>query len=179
MSAQRLAIRYAQSLHDLSLEKGKHDTIHGDMKLLLQTTNESRELSLMLKSPIVRIDKKARVLHQIFDDKVDDITVKFIDIIINKGREDHFVNIAKSFIDLYNQHNKITPVKVTTAVEVNDDTHQRIEQALINQTYIERVEMSTQVKEDIIGGFVLHFDDKLYDASIAHKLNEVKKELTN
>lgn len=179
MSAQRLATRYAQSLHDLSLENDKHDTIHADMKLLLQTTNDSRELYLMLQSPIVRNDKKAKVLHHIFDDKVDEITIKFIDITINKGREAHLVSIAKSFIELYNQHNNITPVKVTTAVEMSDDTYQRIKQALINQTYIQKVEMSTKVKEDIIGGFVLHFEDKLYDASIAHKLNEVKKELTN
>ncbi len=179
MSVARIAKRYAQSLHDFALEQEKHDTIHADMKLVEKTAHTSRDFYLMLQSPIIREDTKGKILQAIFDNKVDQITLNFIKIVVDKGREAHLVEIAKAFIELYNEYNHITPVKVTTAVELSDDMYQKIRQALINKTYIEKVEMSTAVKEDIIGGFVLHFEDKLYDASVVHKLNQIKKELTN
>ena len=179
MSAVRLSIRYAQSLQDLALETGKHDTVRDDVKLLVQTADASSELKSLLHSPVIRPNKKQTILNSIFQGKVDDITMKFINIVVNKGREKYLLDIAKSFIDLYNRHNNITPVRVTTAVEMSEETNEKIRQALVNKTSIEKVEMSTKVDEDIIGGFVLNFDDKLYDASVAHKLNVLKKDLTS
>jgi F-type H+-transporting ATPase subunit delta len=41
------------------------------------------------------------------------------------------------------------------------------------------IDLKTEVKEDLIGGFVLEMGDRLVDASIAYDLKEISKQFLN
>ena len=71
----------------------------------------------------------------------------------------------------------ITTVKVTTAAPLSKEALEDLRTKLIaSVTTAKNVEIETIVNPDLIGGYVIEFGDKLYDASVAHKLESLKKE---
>ncbi len=176
MSVQRIANRYAKSLIDLAQEQGKLDKILENV----QSFNEvckNRDFKLMLKSPIVNTDKKSKIFDQLFGNKYDELTMAFLKILLKKGREPYLADIGKEFVVQYKVIKHISSVKLTTATKLSDAAIEAIRQKLIASSVTdEKVELQTVVDAELIGGFVIEFEDKLYDASVAHKLGLLKKE---
>lgn len=175
MSAERLSFRYAKSLLELAKDQGQLETIKGDIESLKAAT-ENRDLYMLLKSPVVSKMKKANVLEAIFGDGFQDMTMSFMDILLTKGREMYIPEIATEFLAQYKAMNKISTVKLITAKPIGDAALAAIKAKLVAGNELENdVEIETFVDEDLIGGFKLEFNDKLYDASVAHQLNQLKK----
>jgi F-type H+-transporting ATPase subunit delta len=175
MSAERLSYRYAKALLDLAKEQGKLENVKGDVdNLIIATSN--RDLVLLLKSPIVSKMKKAGVLEALFGDGFEEMTLSFMDILLSKGREMYIPEIATEFLAQYKILNKISTVKVTSAQPMNDATLASIRAKLVESSDLaENIEIETEVDSSLIGGFKLEFNNRLYDASVAHRLNEMKK----
>lgn len=177
MGGIRIASRYAKSLLDLASEQGKLERAVDDIKLFQDATS-NRDLLLMIKSPIIKADKKRSVFKAIFDGKVDEITSAFFDIIIRKGRESALPEICAEFINQYRQLKNITSATVTTAAPLDATQLAKIKTEMITLGLANgEVELETIVDENIIGGFVLQVKDLLYDASVKSKLANLKKEI--
>lgn len=179
MSAIRLANRYAKSILQLAIEKGELENVHSDMQLLNIATDESRDFYLMLKSPIIHADKKMDIIRTIFSDKIGKITTSFLDILVRKGREGYLPEVIDVFIELYNRHKGITPVVLTTAVEASDSLIEEVKQRLRQSAGLKTIEMTTKVDERLIGGYILRYEDKQIDNSIARGLAILKDEFDN
>ncbi|MEM6321849.1 MAG: ATP synthase F1 subunit delta [Bacteroidota bacterium] len=178
MSVTRIASRYAKSLLDLAQEQNKLDRVLEDVETFQQAT-EQRDFFLLLKSPIVNPDKKGTILKEIFSEKFDELTMAFVNIVLRKGREGYLPDIAKEFITQYRSLKHISTVKVTTATALSEASLAAIKQQLQGSDKTEaNIEIVTEVNPNLIGGFVIEFDDKLYDASVAHKLSQLKKEFS-
>ena len=178
MSVSRIAGRYAKSLIDLAVEQGKLDRVLEDIKGF-QSAVGNKDFSLMLKSPIINVTKKAQIFEAIFGEKFDKMTMAFLNIILNKNREPLLGDIANEFVNQYRNFNSISTVKITTATEMSErDLNQIKERFLESSSTQENIEIVTGVDPKLLGGFVVEFDDKLYDASVAHKLELLRKEFT-
>lgn len=176
MSVQRIASRYAKSLLDLAQEKGKLERVLEDVQSFQQVA-KNRDFLLMLRSPVVKADTKERVFNQLFTGKYDEMTMAFLRILLRKGRESHLAEIANEFIVQYKVVKHISTVKLVTATQLSEEAVKTIHDKLLASTSTEKnVELVTEVDAELIGGFVIEFEDKLYDASIAHKLNKMKKD---
>jgi F-type H+-transporting ATPase subunit delta len=178
MAEQRVSGRYAKSLIDLAIEQNKLDLIYADMLVFNNTLDANPALGVLFKSPIVQGEKKLVVVKQIFATSFNAMTISFLELVIRKKREYYLSDIANAFIGLYNDINKITTAKVTTAVAVSDGVINEVRAFIENQTG-KKVILETAVNADIIGGLVIHMEDKLYDASISGKLRKAKQELLN
>ena len=115
MNQSRVTIRYAKALFELAIEQDKLEQCYNDMTLLDAACVESKELSLLLKSPIVKTDKKLKILEDVFGSKIGEVTMSFIKIIATKKREPLLALIASSFITLYKARRKIETATVITA----------------------------------------------------------------
>lgn len=179
MSAIRLSTRYAKSIIVLSKEMGNLERIYEDMKLLGKSIEDNRELELAFKSPIIKPDKKQNIFNAIYAGKLDKLTNTFVEILIRKGREPYILDIVKAFTAQYNALNKITPVKIKSAIELSAD----VEKALINKLKeiadLENTTVEKEIDPELIGGFILKYEDKLLDASISNKLRALGLELDN
>jgi F-type H+-transporting ATPase subunit delta len=172
----RVAGRYAKSLMDLAIEQGKLQTVVGDIEQLA-TAVKNRDLYLMLKSPIINGDKKESVMGILFGESFDNMTMSFINICISKGREELLPEIASDFLAEYKRMRGITEVKLRTATPLSQDAIEAIrEKLLTSSTTAKNVEIETVVDPSLIGGYVIEFGDKLYDASVVNKLAVLKKE---
>ena len=179
MSNARLAGRYAKSLLDLAIEQGQLETVYADMKYVQAVCKASVELVNLLRSPIIKADQKNSILTAVTKDKVSVLTASFNVLLVKKGREGELPEMANAFIEQYNALKGIHQVTLTTAVEVSDDIKKSIEQKVKSSNEFGSVELTTQTKPDLIGGFVLEFDNNLLDASVLRDLKEIKKQFLN
>ena len=174
MSVTRIATRYAKSLLELAVEQGKLDKVSKDLGQLAEYT-QNRDLYMMLKSPIINADKKYAALNALFGAQMDGLTMSYLNLLVNKGREAYLPEIAAEFASQYKVLNKITSVKVTTASPMSDDVLSAVKAKIAASGITHaNLEIQSEVDPDLIGGFVLEFDNKRYDASIASKLAELK-----
>ncbi|HFA49768.1 MAG TPA: ATP synthase F1 subunit delta [Bacteroidetes bacterium] len=176
MSVQRIAHRYAKSLLDLAKERGSLERVLEDVRSFNEVC-KNRDFELMLKSPIVGAHKKEQVFDKLFEGKYDELTMAFLKILLKKGREPLLADIGKAFELQYKKYKHISTVKLTTASKLSDESVAAIRKKLVDSTATDtNVELETAVNPDLIGGFVVEFEDKLYDTSVAHKLALLKKE---
>lgn len=177
MSVTKVANRYAKSLLDLAIEQDKLERVREDVETFREVT-KNRDFKLFLKNPMIQQVKKSEIVHKLFKDKYDELTMAFLVILIKKGREVLLPEIADQFIELYKKIKHISTVKLTTAVEISPEAIEKIRKKLAESAMIERnIEIVTQVNPELIGGFILEFEDWVYDAGIAHKLELFRREL--
>ncbi|MBU6157689.1 MAG: ATP synthase F1 subunit delta [Bacteroidetes bacterium] len=176
MQNPRLAGRYAKSLIDLSREKNQLDLIYGDIVQLQKLCKESRELLNLLRSPIIKADKKNAILKEALIGKLNPLTAAFVQLMVSKGRESALPDIAEAFIEQYNKINGIQKVRLITATPVSEDLKSAITQQLKSANSFDKIDLETSVNELLIGGFQLEFDGKQVDASIARDLRDIKKQ---
>ncbi|WP_236974368.1 ATP synthase F1 subunit delta [Membranihabitans maritimus] len=178
MSSVRVAERYAKSLLDLAVSSGKIDEVNSDIKLFNKSL-ESKDLMNLLKSPIIKESVKVGVLNKIFSEKMQPLTMKFIQVVTRKGREDVLPEIASAFFSLYNDFKGITKVILTSAIPLDKTTVQGIEEKLINSGKTKKnIVMDTREDPSLIGGFILEFDNMQYDASVKGKFQRLRQKLT-
>lgn len=179
MSSTKLAYRYAKSIIDLAVEKGKLEEVSNDMRLLNETTDKVREFYLMLKSPIVNGDKKMEVAKLLFHGKITDITENFMDILMRKNRESYLPEIIDSFLKQYNVIKGITPVYITSATELSKGAIDEVLNKLKKTAHLQTIELHTKIDADLVGGYILQWEDKLIDNSIRRGLSILKDEFDN
>ncbi len=176
MNNPRLAGRYAKSIIDLAVEKNQLEEVYNDMKYLQALLKASRETVNLLKSPVIPSATKAKALTAVTQGKVGAMTAAFNNLLIQKTRENVLPEIVEAFIDGYNQIKGIHKVKLTTAIEISEEVKASIKEKIKQDTSIQNIELSTVVREDIIGGFILEYNNNLVDGSILRDLKDVQKQ---
>lgn len=179
MPNPRLAGRYAKSLIDLAIEKGELEKIFADMQWLQQVCKQSRDFLSLLKSPIIKADKKQKIVDAVTAGKINNITALFTRLLIAKGRESFLPEIITAFINQYKRHKNIYIVKLTTAVPLNENLKNAIISQVKKTSNMQNIELETSVNKDLIGGFILLAGDKLIDASVAYDLKQIARQFEN
>ncbi len=174
MSSHRIAWRYAKSLIQLAQEKGQLDEVFNDMRNIDSTFENSRDLKLMFKSPIINYDKKLSIVKSLFEGKVNELVYRFLTLMITKGREAHFHEMVNSFIEQYNSLKNITKVKITSAVKLDAGLVQSMIANLKKKENLQQVELYEELNPEMIGGFILQYGDKMIDSSISRNLNSLR-----
>lgn len=178
MSVQRIASRYAKSLFDSATEQNKLDRVLADMKSFI-TTSQNSEFAAFLKSPIISISKKMEVVKALFDGKFDPLTLSFMAIVFEKKREAFLPEMGEEFVQLYRDSKNISSMKLITAAPVSETVLGTIKTKLAQgMTTSGQLEITAAVDESLIGGFVVDFGDKQYNASVAHQLKELKRKFS-
>jgi F-type H+-transporting ATPase subunit delta len=178
MNNPRLAQRYAKSLIDSAVELNQLDAVHSDI-LLLKSVMKNREFVLMLDSPVIKPDKKFKIINAITTGKISKITEVFVHLLCKKNREANLPGVVDSFITQYNTIKGLHNATLTTAWPISEDLVNTFVSKIKTSSSIDNLKLETAVDEKLIGGFVLEMEGKLIDASILRDLNDVKKQFAN
>lgn len=178
MSLKRISTRYAKSLISLAQERGELEKIKGDVEMFLEVA-KNKDFASLLRSPIISVDKKRNVMKALFGGKTTELTEKFLDLVLTKGREAYLPAIMSEFTEQYKAIKGVSNLIITSAEKLSDAAIEKIKDKLIAQKAITaNVEIETKINPSLIGGFILEFGDELYDASVSRKLNMLKKDFT-
>lgn len=174
----RLASRYAKSLIDIAVEQNSLEETLKDMQLIDAICEQNRDFVNMMRSPVIKADKKNAIIDAVFSGRLSALSIQFLRLLINKGREQNVDEIAKAFIRQYRSHKHIRIVRLTTATPADNSVVEVLRQKLIAQNDKGSVEIETATDPSLIGGFVLEMGDQQLDASILRDLNDIKKQFT-
>ncbi len=176
MSVQRIASRYAKSLIQLAEEQGKLDRVREDLLGFSRALAAAKDLGMLMKSPIVKGDKKMAVVKQLFEGQFDPLTMQFFEVLTRKNRERLLPALSREFERQYRHIKGISTVVVHSAVPLPEQVIKHLEEKLKGAGKVEQhIELETRVDPKLLGGFVLEFEDNVYDASVQRRLEELRK----
>ena len=176
MSNIRLSSRYAKSLISLAAERGETDVLLKDMLQIAGSISSSKDLQVMLASPVINGDKQLKVLFSVFPE-LNKTTHVFLELIVSKGREGELGEIAQSFVQQVKTGRNIFDVELISAVPADDALRAEVTKVAKSICGGE-VEITEKVDSDLIGGFILRVNGMEYNASVSGKLKKVKKDFS-
>ncbi|HPD66055.1 MAG TPA: ATP synthase F1 subunit delta [Bacteroidia bacterium] len=175
--SSRITKRYASAFLEFSERNAITEMTITDVKHFLEACRENKEFLVFLKSPVVKVSKKKKVLHAAFENVFCRETLNFIDLIADNQRENLLFEIFTEFLELYKQKNGIVTAELTTAVPVDRELAEKIKEFVRKVSSSKSVELVNKTDPSIIGGFKIKFHDKLLDATIVHELKEIRKRM--
>ncbi|MDA0945806.1 MAG: ATP synthase F1 subunit delta [Bacteroidetes bacterium] len=177
MARARVAARYAKALLSLAQERKEMDVVGRDLDLLSALFRDSRDLVLLLQSPIIKSDKKQAVLDAVLQDHLGELVSSYLRILVNKGREGLVVDMVTEGQSQLRALRNIQSVSVTTAFPLTDSLRDQI-MAQVANVHKGDVDLTETVDPEILGGYMLKMGDQMIDASVKRHLRTLGRELT-
>ena len=174
MAESRVASRYVKSLLGLAVEQNSLEQVNTDMQLFAHVCSTSREFTNMLKSPVIKHEKKRDILQAIFKSKINKLSMAIIDMLTKKNREPLLPAIATEFHNAYNIHKGIQKATVSATIALDEKMKAEIEALVRKISNKKDIELEQKIDKSLIGGFILNVGDRQIDASIKSKLKSLK-----
>jgi F-type H+-transporting ATPase subunit delta len=172
---EEIAQVYSRSVFDVAKEHGKLDRIRDELGEFADALAQNRELSVFFFSPYFSTEEKEDGLQRTVVD-ADPTLVNFLELLIENHRLPLIHRIRRQFDALWDRENKRLPVQVTSAVELDRSVIEALEAGILEQTG-QNVELESNVDPDILGGIVLRVGNSILDASVRHRLEQLRKEV--
>jgi F-type H+-transporting ATPase subunit delta len=176
MDQSKINVRYAKAFFILAKDKGLTSELREDGKLIASVCATSNDFIALLGSPVVKTSKKAKAIRNIFEGKVNEFSLNFLELITQNNREKYIPGIFRNLEDLYRQEEGVKVAVLTSAQPLNETLVLQVKKILENE-FQTNVELSQRVDDKLIGGFLLRVDDKQYDASISSQLKKIREQL--
>ena len=174
MTNPRVARRYAKALVEMAEEQKETAAVVKDLESLRQLMKGSREFVLFLKSPIINRVKKHDVLRVLFEGRIGGATVRFLDLIAEKGREEILPDIIDQFFILRDERQGIVNVEVSVVSDFSKDQTAFLQKKL--ETYTGKsVRITFSVDKQLKGGFVARVGDTVFDGSVKRQLELLRQ----
>jgi F-type H+-transporting ATPase subunit delta len=177
MSNLRIANRYAEALITSAEVLKLLRNVGDDLAFLKRIIDESNEFKLFLKSPIIKTEKKQQVFEEIFGKTLQPLTLRFLILLAEKGRESVLPEIIKAFINLQDERLGIANVHVKAAAELSAQQTIQLQQKFEEYSK-KKVRVDVNLNPELIGGFVAYIGDTMFDGSVKHQLELLRKKFT-
>lgn len=176
MNESAIAVRYAKAIFMLAREKDLIDSLKNDVELILNLCKNSSDFILLLETPVVKTSEKSRLISRIFEDKIHPLTLNFLQLIVKNKRETFIPSISRDALDFIRKEKNIKAAILTTATKIDKSviTEMKI---LLEKELGGKMELTSNINSDIIGGLILRIEDKQLDASVSTQLKKIKQQL--
>jgi F-type H+-transporting ATPase subunit delta len=164
-----VAKRYARALYEIASEKQAVDTTENELIEITDLIKQSDELNMLLTHPKVSAQEKKEMVNNLFAGKVSETTLNFLNLLLDRGREDELNDIVKNFTELSNEARGYADATVITAKPLTESEVQKVAEQF-GQKVNKKLRVSAKVDPSIIGGMIVRIGDRLYDGSIKGKL---------
>jgi len=175
MKESRAAIRYAKAIFSLANESDMSLRVYEDMLFYIDLSSNEKSFSEMLANSVINTKSKHDIILSL-NNNTSALTKNLIGLLISNKRLSILVDVCNAYKSLYEKANNMTKAIVVTALPITDNIR---EAALlkINSISSKKVEINNIIDKNILGGFILRYDGKEYNASLSNKLQKIKKEL--
>ncbi len=176
MLKESIALRYAQAAYALARERGCLEAVMRDMDGIAELLARDPDLASYVASPVVGRDAKAAALRAALDGKVNEVTLNLLVLLVRKRRENLLAIIARQLHELHDQEIGRTIAAISTALPL-DDAHLQELAARLSGIYRTTIVPHTKLAPDLLGGVVVQVGDRYVDASVAGRLEELRRHL--
>jgi ATP synthase F1 delta subunit len=174
---EAIAEVYARSLFEVAKEHDVLDRVHDELGEFADALADNRDLQVFLFSPYFSSDEKRDGVHKIVTD-ADERTVNFLELLAERHRMPALFRIRREFDALWADENKLLPVTVTSAVELDQGVVDDIGKRIQEQTG-RKVELSSNVDPDVLGGLRLQVGNMVLDGTVRNRLERLRKQVAS
>jgi ATP synthase F1 delta subunit len=172
---EEIAAVYARSLFEVAKDQGKLDDVRAQLGEFADAMHETRELQMFFFSPYFSTEEKQDGLDRTVSG-ADPIVVNFLKLLIENHRMPVIFRVRRGYDELWEHENRLLPVQVTSAVELDSATVKQIGDRIAEQTG-QKVDLSAAVEPDILGGIVVRVGNQVLDASVRNRLEQLRKQV--
>ena len=168
----KVAKRYAKALLESSINN--IDEISDDLELIDNSIFKDESFKMFFSHPVVSLKDKKETIKETFQNKINSITLNFLETLLDEGRFNIFSTIFDVFQKEKNNIKNIKILDVFYAYEIDEEQKTRLKDKLSNK-FNKEVILNYQKDETILGGLVIKFEDKIIDLSLKTKFDRLKK----
>jgi F-type H+-transporting ATPase subunit delta len=174
---EEIAEVYSRALFDVAREHDILDRMREELNEVVEALEDedNRELRLFFYSPYFSSGEKKDAVEKVVDG-ADERFVNFLKLLAERHRIPVLPRIRRRFEELWAEENQLLPVNVTAAVELDDELVKGIGKRIEEQTG-RKVELSSNVDPDVLGGLVLRVGNMVLDASLRNRLERIRKQV--
>jgi ATP synthase F1 delta subunit len=174
---EEIARVYARSLFEVARERGLLDAIREQLAQFVDALTENRDLQVFFFSPYFSTEEKKDGLRRLIEG-AEPVFMNFLEALVERHRMPVIFRIRARYETLWDEENQLLPVAVTSAVELDEEIVRSIGDRIGEQTG-NKIELTTVVDPDILGGIVLRVGNSILDASIRGRLNQLRKQVAS
>jgi F-type H+-transporting ATPase subunit delta len=167
---------YARALFEAAMDGGELDVIQEQLGIWADALGENKNLQTFFFSPRFSSSEKKDAIRRVVDGG-NERFLNFLELLAERHRLPATFRIRRSFDELWREEHKMLPVEVTSAVELDDGLVRSIGKRIEERTG-RRIELTSRVDPDIIGGLVLRVGNKVLDASVSGRLQRLRRQIT-
>jgi F-type H+-transporting ATPase subunit delta len=175
VSESKVARVYATALYQAAEEAGRVDQVRRDLGEFVQAIDSSSDLKLLLAAEEITDLKKTEVLLELTEGG-DELVRNLLRLMVDKSRETELPATYRAYVDLVEQAQGLVHVEVVSAVPVPTDL-QQVLRTKIETSLKKTVEFTLTVDKEILGGLRLRIGDRIADASVSHRLEQLREML--
>ena len=168
---------YAEALFSAGEDKGKINELQEQLAAFADAVDGDRDLQVFLFSPYLSSNEKVEGLQRAVTGAEPEFT-NFLELLIEKGRMPEIFRIRREFDELWKKAHQRLDVTVTSAIELDPGVVGKIGEEVERQTG-EKVELTSRVDSEILGGIVLRVGNMVLDASIRTRLDKLRKSVAS
>lgn len=172
---EEIAQVYARSLFEVAKEHEELDEIHDQLGEFTDALDTNRELQVFFFSPYFSSEEKKDGVHKVIEDG-NERFVNFLELVAERHRMPALFRIRREFDGLWRQENKLLEVRITSAIELDDEIVTNIGRRIEEQTG-QTIDLDANVDPDVIGGLVLRVGNLVLDASVRGRLERLRREV--
>ncbi len=177
MIAKRIVRRYAAALFRAAERSGLVDVVESDLGLVSYAFETSSRLRDAVCSPVVTPEVKRRIIQDLFADKVQQITLDYLNLLIAQRREEAILQTEREFVAFANEFRGVVDAEIITAVELPPELEQRLVDKL-EAVFGRTVKARKSIEPDIVAGVIVRIGDRVIDGSIEGSLAALKEKLS-
>lgn len=177
MASDLLVKSYAEALFQVARAEEALDRVEEELTQLNKSLESTAELREFLSNPQISPDGKKSALSQIFGGKITPLTLHWMNMVVDQERQRKLPAIIETFFKLAQESREKVTAEVITSIPLSAEMVSRLEQDLSKMTK-KRVFLKPMVDDSILGGVILKLEDKVFDGSVKHRLEEVKNQMT-
>lgn len=175
--AKQVSKTYGSALFEVAMENHTLDTTLEEVLFVKQTFLENEELGRLLLHPNIEKEEKIKVIESIYKGKVSDEITGLMTMLVTKGHLKDFVPVFDYVIRAIKEEKGIGVAYISSAVELNREQKEKIEQKLLETTKYREIEGVYQVDQALIGGLVIRIQDTIVDSSLKTQIANLSKTL--
>jgi ATP synthase F1 delta subunit len=172
---EEIATVYARSLFEAAQDADKLDAVRDQLGEIADAIDGDRDMQVFFFSPSLSSEEKKEGLRKVIEG-ADELVMNFLELLIENHRMTVLFKIRREFEALWDEENKLLPVQITSAVELDDKTVKQIGDQIADQTG-RKVELSADVDPDVLGGLVVRAGNTVLDASVRRRLETLRREV--
>jgi F-type H+-transporting ATPase subunit delta len=172
---EEIASVYARSLFEVAQEHNKLDAVRDQLGEFADALDSNQEMQVFFFSPYFSTPEKVEGLDKVVTG-ADPIVKNFLTLLIEKSRMPAVFRVRRVFDELWQRENKLLPVEITSAIELDKKTVKQIGDRIGEETG-QKIELSEHVDPDILGGLIVRVGNSIIDASIRARLDQLRKQV--